>query len=84
MNYNQIIYQLRLKQVRCTQLGLPFNINDDTIIYLSNLIHSYNFVGITDSQRIIIRNELNSIIQDTSYYTSFTQGLFNGYYNSRV
>lgn len=84
MNYNQIIYQLRLEQVRCIQLGLPFNINDDTIIYLSNLIHSYNFFGITDSQRIIIRNELNSIIQDTSYYTSFTQGLFNGYYNSRV
>jgi len=84
MNYNQIIYQLRLEQVRCIQLGLPFNINDDTIIYLSNLIHSYNFVGITDSQRIIINNEINSIIQDTSYYTSFTQGIFNGYYNSRV
>lgn len=84
MDYNQIIYQLRLEQVRCTQLGLPFDVSDNTIIYLSNLIHSYNFVGMTDSQRIIIRNEINGIVQDVSYYTSFTQGLFNGYYNSQV
>ena len=84
MNYNQLVYQLRLDQIRCIELGLPVEISDDTIIYLSNLIHSYNFVGITGRQKIIIRNEINGIVQDTSYYTSFTQGLFDGYYNSQV
>jgi hypothetical protein len=75
MDYNKIIYQLRLEQIQCIELGLPLSISDDDIIYMSNLIHSYNFVGRTDSQKIIIRNELNRLSQGTSYYTSFTQGL---------
>jgi hypothetical protein len=84
MDYNKIIYQLRLEQVQCIELGLPLSISDDDIIYMSNLIHSYNFVGRTDSQKIIIRNELNRLSQGTSYYSSFTQDLFDGYFNLQV
>jgi hypothetical protein len=84
MDYNKIIYQLRLEQIQCIELGLPPSVSDDDIIYMSNLIHSYNFVGRTDIQKIIIRNELNRLSQGTSYYNSFTQDLFEGYFNLQV
>jgi hypothetical protein len=81
MDYNAKIYALILQRIEFINQGLPPLISDDDIIYASNLVKAYEFVGITTEQSVVIENELNRITNNIVPYPSYTQDLFSGFFN---
>lgn len=81
MDYNAKIYNLILQRIEFINQGLPPLISEDDIIYATNLVNAYEFVGITTEQSIVISNELNRITNNIVPYTSYNQNLFEGFFN---
>lgn len=84
MDFNAKIYALILQRIEFIGQGLTPLVSEDDIIYARNLLNAYNFVGITDRDRIVIGNELKRITNNIVPYTSYTQGLFDGFFNTNV
>lgn len=84
MNFNAKIYALILQRIQFIQQGLPPLVSEDEIIYATNLLNAYNFVGISNKDRIVIGNELKRITNNIEVYSPYTQGLFNGFFNVNV
>lgn len=79
------LQSLILSQIILKENGLPTNdYVEQKIILASNLFNAINYSGNSTRDTFLLQNELNNVLGDADILVNYTQGLFSGYFRTKV